>query len=95
MKTVSTLILVGTLCAGVIAWAQADQGKDLYGKKMCTACHGGGKKGPDLKGTKLDKAAIVKYMKDPKAVNPKATMPPVKATDAEAGAIADYVKSMK
>lgn len=90
-------ILIALLAASVMAGgvAIAEDGAALYKSKMCGACHGAGKKGGDLKGSSMDKAAMVKFMKDPKSVNPKATMPAVKASDAELGAIADYVKTLK
>lgn len=84
---------VGLLTIGV--QAGVEEGKALFQKKMCFACHGAGKKGGDLKDSKLDKAAIIKYIKDPKTANQKATMMAVKATDAELGSLADYVLSLR
>ena len=95
--TVVTLVLLGSLSLGAApkAKAQADQGKALFQKKMCAACHAPGKKGGDLKDSKMNKAAMIKFMKNPKAVNPKAAMMAVKATDAELGSLADYMLSLK
>ncbi|MDO8526619.1 MAG: cytochrome c [Deltaproteobacteria bacterium] len=81
MKYVLTAVLVlGLAVAG---------GSSAYavGASFCKACHGPGKKGGDLKDCNTSKADMIKYSKDPKASNPKATMPPIKATDAELGAI--------
>lgn len=88
----------GALLAVVLAGASvfAETGQELYQKKMCGACHGpGGKRGGDLANSKLDKGAIAKLLKDPKAVNPKATMPAVKGSDADYGALADYVLTLR
>lgn len=92
MKILIALLAASFVASGV---AVAEDGAALYKSKMCGACHGAGKKGGDLKGNPMDKAAMVKYMKDPKSVNPKATMPVTKASDAELSAIADYVKTLK
>lgn len=88
MKKIVFFAAAGMLAAST---ALAADGAALYKSKMCGACHGPGKKGGDLKETKLDKAALVKYMKDPKAANPKSTMPVVKGSDEELNALADYV----
>lgn len=89
------LLVVGVV-VGAFLWSGAgfaQAGKDLYQKKMCAACHGPGKKGGDLKNSKMDKATMTKFMKDPKAMKPVA-MPAFKGTDAELGALVDYVKSL-
>ncbi|OGQ06077.1 MAG: hypothetical protein A3F82_06265 [Deltaproteobacteria bacterium RIFCSPLOWO2_12_FULL_44_12] len=87
------LCLLAVAVAGS-AFAGAD-GAALFKAKMCGACHAAGKKGGDLKDSKMDKASLVKFMKDPKSVNPKVTMPAVKATDEELNALADYVLSLR
>lgn len=92
MKIILSVLLLGVFALGGMGLARAEDGKALFQKKMCAACHGKGKKGGDLAASKMDKAAMVKFMKDPKSVNPKTTMPAVKASDAEIEAIADYVK---
>ncbi len=75
--------------------ALAADGAALFKSKMCGACHGPGKKGGDFKTCKLDKAAILKVLKDPKSVNPKATMMAIKGSDEELNAIADYVLTLR
>lgn len=97
-KLISTTALVAVLAltAGVSAAGGAEQGKELFQKKMCAACHGPGKKGGDLAATKMDKGSLDKFLKDPKAVNPKvAGMPAFKGTDAERAALVDYIMSLK
>lgn len=90
MKKFFMLSAVGMLLS-LSAFAQAPDGAALFKAKMCGACHGAGKKAGDLKDSKMDKAALVKFMKDPKSVNPAATMKAVAGSDAELGALADYV----
>lgn len=89
------LILVWALLAGSFVLAQADQGKTLFQKKMCAACHGAGKKGGDLAASKMDKATMAKFLKDPKSVKPNAGMPAARGTDAEIAALVDYVMSLR
>lgn len=94
MKKIAVVLVVGIIGMAQMVWA-AD-GAALYKSKMCgAACHGAGKKGGDLKDSKMDKVTLVKFMKDPKSVNPKATMGAVKGTDEELGAIADYMLTLR
>lgn len=95
MKNLIIVTVALGMTLGMVAHAQEDQGKTLFQKKMCAACHGAGKKGGDLKGCKHDKATLVKLLKDPKSVNPKATMPAVKASDAEIETLANYVLTLR
>jgi len=91
MKIIITLLAV----AGFSTTAMAEDGAALFAAKHCGACHTAGKPGGDLRGSKLDKAALVKFMKDPKAAKPGVTMAAVKATDAELDALADYILGLK
>lgn len=95
MKKLWVILLGAGVLVGGAALAQAEDGKNLYQKKMCAACHGAGKKGGDLKDSKMDKAAISKFMKDPKAVKPTAAMPAFKGSDAELAALVDYVLTLR
>lgn len=90
-RWIITAVVVGLLLSGT-SFAQA--GQDLYQKKMCAACHGPGKKGGDLKDSKMDKAAMTKFLKDPKSVKPVA-MPAFKGTDEELGALVDYLLGLR
>lgn len=93
---ISALVLVGVLSIGMTSLAQAEEGKKLFQKKMCVACHGPGKNGGDLKDSKMDKAAMTKFLKDPKAANPKASgMQTFKGSDTELTALVDYVMSLR
>lgn len=95
MKQWMVVFVGACLLVGTAAMAAGEQGKDLYQKKMCAACHGAGKKGGDLKDSKMDKATLTKFMKDPKAVKPTAAMPAFKGTDAELAALVDYAISLR
>lgn len=89
------IALLGLFGLGKMVWAQADQGKVLFQKKMCAACHGAGKKGGDLAASKMDKATMVKFLKDPKSVKANVGMPAARGTDAEITALIDYVMSLR
>lgn len=93
LLTVGALAAVlGLSLAGV---AKGGDGEAIFKKKMCVACHGTGKKGGDLKGSKMDKAALAKFLKDPKSGNPKSAMPAFKGTDEELAALVDYIMTLR
>lgn len=93
-KLFPIFLLVIALALPGLTMAAAD-GTALFKSKMCGACHGAGKMGGDLAASKMDKAAMSKFLKDPKAVKPKAAMPAFKGTDEELGAVVDYVMGLR
>jgi mono/diheme cytochrome c family protein len=88
------------LCIGLVVpqTVFAEDGAATY-KAKCAACHGAdgaGKIGPALKGTGLsddDIAALLTKGKDEKKAPHKKAIPGL--SDADAKAVADYVKSLK
>ncbi len=66
-------LVIGTCaCLGIAAPTRADSPKDYF-RENCSMCHsvgGGDLGGPDLKGvtTRKDRAWLVKFLQDPKAV---------------------------
>lgn len=78
-----------------------EKGKRLYEEKRCGLCHAiggkGGKMGPDISyvGSERDRDWIIRYFKDPKGTMEGAKMLPVKGTDEEISALADYMLSLK
>lgn len=77
-----------------------DAGKLVYDEQGCSVCHTiqgrGGTLGPDLTriGETRDSAFLKQYVKDPKGLNPNATMPPYgKLTDVELESLALYMLS--
>ncbi|MDO8643587.1 MAG: cytochrome c [bacterium] len=93
MKKISLTLLSAGLLMGAAAFG-AD-GAAIFKAKMCGACHGPGKKAGDLKNSKMDKPTMVKFMKDPKASNPKAAMPAFKGSDEELNVVVDYILSLR
>jgi mono/diheme cytochrome c family protein len=98
MKLIKPAVLSLALVAfSGLAWSQ-DDGAAIY-KSKCAACHGAGgegKVGPALKGTSLSEddviAMITKGNDAKKAPHKK---PIAGLTDAQAKAVATYVKSLK
>ena len=86
--------------ASTLSWA-ADDGAALY-KTKCAGCHGAdgaGKpalKAPALKGTNLEASRIVEHLtKGEPTSKPPHNKGMAGLTDAQAKAIADYVKTLK
>ena len=89
----------------------AAEGKAIYARSACVGCHtirgiSAGALGPDLThfgsralfGAGLwpnDPEHLVSWLKDPPALKPGAKMPNLGLTDAEAGALAAYLLSLK
>lgn len=105
------VVLFGTLLAITGAWAQADpalvaNGEKTFADKKCVPCHTikgkGGTVGPMARGSDLstvgaqrDAQWLKAFMKDPKAVNPKAKMMAFKGTEEELEALVAYLGSLK
>lgn len=99
---VVSALLIGTSAA----WAQTDpaqvaKGQRIYEERKCAACHvikgKGGKAGPELSdvGAKREIQWLNSFMKDPKAIVPKAKMLPFKGTEFELEALVAYLASLK
>jgi mono/diheme cytochrome c family protein len=98
MKRIKPAVLLFVLLAlGALGWAQED-GQAIY-KSKCASCHGPngeGKVGPALKGTQLsedDILAMINKGNDAKKAPHK--KPITGVTEAQAKAVAHYVKSLK
>jgi mono/diheme cytochrome c family protein len=93
------------------AWAQAApaliaKGEKIYAEKNCALCHvlkgkggtvGPTARGPDLStaGAQRDAQWLKAFLKDPKAVNPKAKMMAFKGTEEELEAVVAYLGSLQ
>jgi cytochrome c2 len=100
--------LIGVLLIGAVPQRLAAQGDVAKGKTLydtspnkCPTCHKiagkGGKLAPDLSdvGHRRDEAWLAKYLPNPKSINPKNVMPPVKLGDADMKALIAYLLSLK
>jgi mono/diheme cytochrome c family protein len=111
MKTCKSGIIVAASAALVALAAPAHlraqtaaeiaKGKELFKAGKCSVCHKvgstGGKLGPDLsnEGNKRKADWLESYLPNPKSINPKNVMPPVKLKDADLKALIAYVLSLK
>jgi mono/diheme cytochrome c family protein len=100
LQKLLVLFFLAALCIAVVVpqIAFAEDGSATY-KAKCAACHGadgGGKVGPALKGTSLsadDIVALLAKGNDAKKAPHKKAISGL--SDADAKAVADYVKSLK
>ena len=105
------ILMSALVLAAAEAWAQADssliaKGETTFSDKGCVPCHAingrGGTvgplaRGPDLStvGVQRDAQWLKAFMKDPKAVNPKAKMMAFKGTEEELEALVTYLGLLK
>ncbi|MCL5961792.1 MAG: c-type cytochrome [Chloroflexi bacterium] len=79
--------------------AAENAGKKLFQDQGCTGCHkAGGGPAPDLSkiGSTRDMDFLVKYIKNPKEVDPSATMPPFASMgDDKIGQLSQYLAKLK
>jgi mono/diheme cytochrome c family protein len=103
VPVLTVVLLMWTVPMRVAAQADVAKGKTLYdtSPNKCPTCHKiagkGGKLAPDLSnvGNRRDEAWLVKYLPNPKSINPKNVMPPVKLGDADMKALIAYLLSLK
>jgi cytochrome c2 len=100
-------LLVGAMCLGKIeTWAQGKsetvaKGESIFEAQKCGFCHRirgkGGTIANDLSevGTERDAPWLLAFLKNPKAVMPKAKMMPFKGTAGELEALVAYLSSLK
>ena len=92
--------------AAAAAWGQdaaaaTSQGKRLYTEQGCYGCHTMGKAGTmiasDLShvGAKYTEAYLREWLRDPQQQKPRAHMPKIQMTEADARALAAYLASLK
>ena len=77
------------------------QGRQLFADKGCYGCHTVGATGtpigPDLRksAARYGEAALARWLRDPGAQEPTRHMPKLEMTEAEAGAIAAFLGSLR
>jgi mono/diheme cytochrome c family protein len=105
------MLMIAFVLVATESWAQADsaliaKGEAIFADKRCVPCHAingkGGTvgplaRGPDLStvGAQRDTQWLKAFMKEPKAVNPKAKMMAFKGTEEELEALGAYLGSLK
>jgi mono/diheme cytochrome c family protein len=99
MKGKGALLLLAV--AFFAAAASADEGAARFDAAGCRACHrigpAGGDSGPDLTlvGFRRPRAWIANWLKSPRAWKPDTKMPDQGLSDADRGALADYLSAQK
>jgi mono/diheme cytochrome c family protein len=77
------------------------QGRQLFADKGCYGCHTVGLAGtpiaPDLGrvGARYSEATLARWLRDPSAQEPTRHMPNLELSEAEAGALAAYLASLR
>jgi cytochrome c553 len=100
------VVAVVVLAAAVTAWAQsqdvvAERGEAAFKANGCYGCHMIGKFGtpigPDLSrvGRKYPPEYMTRWLRDPAAQRPAAHMPALELSDADIGALAAYLGSLR
>ncbi|HUL71833.1 MAG TPA: cytochrome c [Vicinamibacterales bacterium] len=103
LPVLSLVLLTWVMPVRLAAQGDVAKGKTLYdtSPNKCATCHKiggkGGKLAPDLSnvGNRHDEAWLSKYLPNPKSINPKNVMPPVKLGDADMKALIAYLLSLK
>ena len=81
--------------------SELEAGKAFFKKNRCGLCHTiegkGGKVASDLSkiGNKRDRAWFLEFFKNPKKLMPTAKMMPIKGSEKELAALADYLLAQK
>lgn len=81
--------------------SELEAGKAFFEKKRCIMCHtiegNGGTIASDLSeiGSNRDRVWLLKFFKNPKKLMPTAKMMPVKGSEKELEALADYLLTQK
>jgi mono/diheme cytochrome c family protein len=77
------------------------RGRQIFADKGCYGCHtvgvAGTPIGPDLRtvGTRYGEATVARWLREPAAQEPTRHMPKLDLTEAEAGALAAYLASLR
>jgi mono/diheme cytochrome c family protein len=77
------------------------QGRQLFADKGCYGCHtvgvAGTPIGPDLRhvSARYGESTLARWLRDPSAQGPTQHMPKLEMTEAEAGALAAYLASLR
>lgn len=107
VSVVGAALVIAWLVWPQPAWAQGDaalitKGEKIYADKKCALCHmikgKGGKTGGDLSdvGARREASWLKQFMKDPKAMDPKAAkMLPFRGSDEELEALVAYLTSLQ
>jgi len=97
----AAIALAATAASGQERAALASQGKRLFTEQGCYGCHTVGKTGTPIAndlsqvGSKYPESYLRKWLREPQEQKPRAHMPKIQMTEADARALAAYLASLK
>jgi len=97
----AAIALAATVAFGQDGTGLASQGKRLFTEQGCYGCHTVGKAGTPIAndlsqvGSKYPESYLRQWLREPKQQKPRAHMPKIEMTEADARAIASYLASLK
>jgi cytochrome c oxidase subunit 2 len=97
----AALALTAAAASGQDGTALASQGKGLFTEQGCYGCHTVGKMGTPIAndlshvGSKYPESYLRQWLREPQQQKPRAHMPKIQMTEADARALAAYLASLK
>jgi cytochrome c oxidase subunit 2 len=97
----AALALMATVAFGQDRSALVSHGKHLFTEQGCYGCHTVGKTGTPIAndlsqaGSKYPESYLRQWLRDPQQQKPRAHMPKIQMTEADARALAAYLASLK
>jgi mono/diheme cytochrome c family protein len=97
----AAIALAATAASGQDGAALASQGKRLFTEQGCYGCHTVGKMGTPIAndlsqaGSKYSESYLRQWLREPQQQKPRAHMPKIQMTEADARALAAYLASLK
>ena len=97
----AAIALAATVAFGQDGTALVSQGKRLFTEQGCYGCHTMGKTGTPIAndlsqvGSKYPEDYLRQWLREPQQQKPRAHMPKIQMTEAEARALAAYLASLK
>ena len=97
----AAIALAATVAFGQDGTALVSQGKRLFTGQGCYGCHTIGKAGTPIAndlsqvGSKYPESYLRQWLREPQQQKPRAHMPKIEMTEADARAIAVYLASLK
>jgi len=97
----AAIALAATAASGQDGTALASRGKRLFTEQGCYGCHTVGKTGTPIAndlsevGSKYPESYLRQWLREPQQQKPRAHMPKIQMTEADARALAAYLASLK
>jgi cytochrome c oxidase subunit II len=101
VSAAAVIALTVTAASGQESTSLASQGKRLFTEQGCYGCHTVGKMGTPIAndlsqvGSKYRESYLRQWLREPQQQKPRAHMPKIQMTEADARALAAYLASLK